>query len=187
MDDHMQLIYREYIKWLIRQVKGHSYTIMLRHMHDILFRVCDDVPLDENREKDGRDLRRLFGCEYGIEMPEDYYDFPASFLEVLVVLARQFDYTVVLEEDIYKQTGPGDWFREMMRNVGLDFWTNSNVRKYGEGRAFVAINDVVNRIMDRRYKANGVGGLFPIDGKCQDQRKVELWYQLNTYIINHYG
>jgi hypothetical protein len=45
------------------------------------------------------------------------------------------------------------------------------------------ISDIVDRVTDRRYATNGAGGLFPLQNAEQDQRKIELWYQANAYLL----
>ena len=41
--------------------------------------------------------------------------------------------------------------------------------------------------INRQYEANGEGGLFPLKGVCEDQREVEIWYQMNAYLYEHHG
>jgi hypothetical protein len=37
--------------------------------------------------------------------------------------------------------------------------------------------------VNREYDPDGRGGLFPLDGTHANQREVELWYQMQAYII----
>ena len=45
---------------------------------------------------------------------------------------------------------------------------------------------ILNKIIDRGYSRRGVGGLFPLKYSKNDQRKVELWYQMHSYLIENY-
>jgi hypothetical protein len=45
------------------------------------------------------------------------------------------------------------------------------------------IEETLDRVIWRTYNFNGRGGIFPLRRPRQDQRDVELWYQLNAYII----
>ena len=40
--------------------------------------------------------------------------------------------------------------------------------------------------VERRYKRSGEGGLFPLKNAAKDQRKVEIWYQLSSYLLENY-
>lgn len=47
------------------------------------------------------------------------------------------------------------------------------------------VEDILNTVVWRTYEPNGSGGLFPLRYAHQDQRKVELWYQMNAYLIEN--
>jgi hypothetical protein len=38
-------------------------------------------------------------------------------------------------------------------------------------------------VIHRYYQPNGHGGFFPLENPQDDQRHVELWYQLNEYVM----
>jgi hypothetical protein len=76
---------------------------------------------------------------------------------------------------------PAWWFWHMMENVGLHLYTD-HVYSY-ELSAERIVDDTLNRIIFRTYGADGHGGLFPLSRTPNDQRNVELWYQLNAYMI----
>ena len=47
------------------------------------------------------------------------------------------------------------------------------------------IDEILNKFIDRTYRASGYGGLFPLRHSKEDQRKVEIWYQMAAYLIEN--
>jgi hypothetical protein len=45
------------------------------------------------------------------------------------------------------------------------------------------VDAVIKRLLDRNYEKNGVGGLFPMHDARHDQRQLELWSQLQFYVL----
>lgn len=135
------------------------------------------IPNDDNRAMDGLDLRYEFLDRYPT-LPHDraWLELECSFLEMLIALARRADFetdTGALEG------GVGGWFWKLMDNVQLSRYTDS---VYDE-RSLEDIDRVLETINNRTYKANGQGGLFPLRRPSRDQRDVELWYQLQAYLL----
>lgn len=131
------------------------------------------VPNDDNRLIDGFDLRVEFLHENGVhdglqDLVEDMG--PCSFLEILIVLSRQLAF----------ETGddaPG-WAIQLLRNLELFKMTDPVGRVRAE-----QVDQIMERVIWRRYDADGCGGFFPLGHPLQNQREVELWYQLNAYVL----
>ena len=91
-------------------------------------------------------------------------------LEMLVALADRMSYYA-----------DGDWFWEMIENLGLlpyndsNFYDDKYVGNYSVSRILVTF-------LGRKYLKNGTGGLFPLQHTRKDQRRVELWYQMCEYL-----
>jgi hypothetical protein len=178
----MEEIYRDYFEWLYSQIarpnmrrKAHNHrylTIQLHNKEFVWF-----VPNDDNRMQDGRDLRHEYAQERKLVgyLPTDWYHAPCSMLEMLVALARQLGF----------QTGdePGVWFWHLIENLDL---LKFNDAHYDE-RAERIIDHVLDRVISRTYGMSGAGGLFPLKHAQEDQREVELWRQLNAYLIELFG
>jgi hypothetical protein len=76
------------------------------------------------------------------------------------------------------------WFWQMLENLGL---AHISDKLYSSGpRMDSFIDNVIDRLIYRRYSPDGHGGLFPLEFPHEDQRGVELWYQLNAYLIERY-
>lgn len=75
------------------------------------------------------------------------------------------------------QTGDemADWFYTFMVNLGLDQTLSST-----------KIHRTLQRVNERTYSSSGQGGLFPLMNPVEDQREVDLWYQMSAYIIENY-
>lgn len=134
------------------------------------------VPNDDNREQDGKDLRYEFitECDLG-HVDQDWLDLECSMLEMLIALSRH-----VSDQSFGASQGSAiDWFWKLMDNVDLRKYTDSH---YGV-RDIPAINRVLNSVMERKYNRNGVGGLFPLQEAHADQRRIELWYQMSSYLL----
>jgi len=89
--------------------------------------------------------------------------------ELMVGLARRLQFEVEGE--------PHYWFWTLMDNLGISQYSDD--QRIPTGR----IEKILDTVIDRTYKRNGLGGFFPLKHAEKDQRKVELWYQLNAYVL----
>ena len=170
-------IINDYFEWLwnFTKCRGHSQNRkIITLLHNIEFRYS--IPMDANREEDGIDLRYRFITEVGI--PKNYQevyaylDGPCSVLEMMIALAIRCEESIMDDPDIGDRTS--DWFWLMMKNLGLDYMSD---RKFDRDIA----EEKISIFLDRRYKRNGEGGLFVVNGR-RDLRKVEIWYQMCWYL-----
>lgn len=141
-----------------------SYGLLLNKLYSEEF-----VPLierDGNRAADGIYLRDFEGCTD---------DRPCSVLEMLIALAGRFDGNAGFDPDeVY------DNFWSMMENIGLDYYDDSN---YSEREVF----GILKIFEERKYNFNGKGGLFPLKKAKDDQRKEEIWNQMQAWEIENFG
>jgi hypothetical protein len=168
-----------YFKWLYSQVENAklknprgTYWRLLRvlHMKEFVW----FVPNDDNRLEDGRQLRYDFLQETDIQGVDDHWmEIGCSMLELLVALAKRLEF-----ED--GKTADG-WFYQMLKNIGLEDLNDSIAWSEQD------VIEVLETVIWRTYKPNGRGGLFPLRHPDQDQREVELWYQLNAYLLENGG
>ena len=166
----------EYQEWLLDRVmtpERMDYRLVLNTLFNETF-YWDERFNDENRSVDGIDLRIDFADDtYTLDNP----DKPCSVLEMMIALACRIEYGIMGE--------PGDdhperWFWEMFDNIGLNKFTDDAFNK----------NDVLELIhgwMDRRYDRNGRPGFFPLKHAEEDQKKVEIWTQMGTYLNENYS
>lgn len=143
---------------------GKDYSKLLTYLNEREF--YHKVPHDENRKADGLQLR----IDAGVA---DYIGYNCTMLEMLVAFARRID------QEIISGSGAAKWFWIMMENCGLDEFDNENWDEPGA-------NYIISLVNYRGYGMDGKGGLFPLKNPKEDQRKVELWYQMQAYILENY-
>ena len=166
-----------YFAWLYDKVfavndkrSTSSYTMVCRNMHTVVFQ--DLVRYDENRIAEAAELRNDFQKKSRLRAMEvaDIMVSDASVLEVLIGLAKRADFMVPL--------GLNVWFQIFMENLKLVVFNDS----YCMHHAMLGAQGTISRFNERRYEANGHGGIFPLTSPRQDQREVELWYQMGAYM-----
>ena len=164
----------EYFLWLCSQVssvksrsRARSYRTLLGQLHDKEF--VWFVPNDDNRVEDGRQLREEFLDSHGLDGPVPS---GCSMLEMLIGIARRLSF--LTERKVR------GWFWELLRNLGIADLNDAVPYNFEE------VDEVLDRVIYRAYSPDGSGGLFPLENAREDQTKVELWYQLNAYLIERY-
>lgn len=168
----------EYLEWLYRKAigalkaKNPSVTYWKLAVKLSSTRFEWHISHDENRAEEGKGLRDEFIDEMEIQDIEiGWLQEDCSTLEMFIALAQR----AAFESNLT----PGDWFWVFMENLGLKEY---NDRAYDED-AEQHIDEVCDRVNHRKYQRNGAGGLFPLRHATQDQRNIELWYQLAAYLL----
>lgn len=160
-------LHEAYLDYLAPQVgadpDGETYWQLLRLMHSKEF--VWFVPNDDNRIVDGLDVRGEWLDM--IELPIDMG--PCSFLEVLVGLSRRMDF-------LTNERAEG-WGWQLITNLGLNKMPDP-LSRYKSQKT----EDILEAVIWRTYQADGSGGFFPLIHPQEDQRKVELWYQMSAYV-----
>lgn len=164
-----------YLPWLYSQVgnvkernKSLTYWNLFRQMHSIEFIWL--VPNDDNRAEDGRGLRYEWATEEGISPDSTWLALGCTFFEMMIALSRR----LAFEADGHNAT----WFWHLMGNLGLQSCTDRSGYNYAE------VDERINRVIWRTYDRNGRGGLFPLRNARNDQREIELWYQMSAYLLD---
>lgn len=166
-----------YFRWLYSQVgsvktrvRARTYWGLLRQLYTTEF--VWFVPNDDNRAMEGLELRQEFLQNSDISVPdESWMAIGCSFLEMLIAMSRRFSFECGRE--------PSHWFWLMMRNLKLDSYNDAG--KIPEG----IISARLDTVIWRRYGSDGHGGIFPLEHPEKDQRKVEIWYQFNAYMLEN--
>ena len=163
-----------YLTWLYRQIGSIRFKSPARTHWSLARQLYTKefvwiVPNDDNRVEDGRDLRYEFIAEEGlVDVDPEWMALGCSMLEMLIALSRRFAFEMEGE--------PRRWFWHMLGNVGLNLTDDDDIQKE-------EIDEALDCIIWRTYLPDGTGGLFPLKSPTQDQREVELWYQLSAYIL----
>lgn len=136
------------------------------------------IPNDDNRLYDGLALRDQFLADCDIDNPnEEWMSLGCSMLEMLVALSRRFAFMGGGE--------PEDRFWLLVNNLGIEECSDK-LYKNDPDTEF-AIDNMLDAVIWRTYDYDGAGGLFPLMYPPMDQRRVELWYQMSSYILEKEG
>jgi hypothetical protein len=158
-----------YLDWLLKKSCLEGYEKLYSFLDSLEFEVV--LPRDNNRCEDGKVLRSNYFLEENknVSMLK-----PASVLEVLIAIGYKVIDMIAEEKTIQEMVF------EFISNLGLGLYTNDrfDVRE---------ITDIINIFMKRQYKYNGDGSIFPVGITMQDQREIELWYQMCKYINTYYS
>ena len=170
----------QYLNWLYSQVgsvktrqKSRTHWSLFRQLYDTIFVAI--VPHDENRIADARDLKYEFLAEAEGEQGDlDWMRLPCSMLELFIVLSRQLAFEMDDNANV--------WFWHLVEVLELEGF---NDREYDKD-AQEEIARTMDRVIWRTYEPDGQGGLFPLHNPTRDQRRIELWYQLNAYLLEQF-
>ena len=173
-----------YFEWLCEMVGnaeeiGGEIKPFLFFLHTMDFHWIIDT--DENRAMDGKKLRERYQDENLSENCE-CLNGPCTVLEMLVALAFRADYALSGSQE---HPSVSKLFWEMLDNLGLELFGNceddeaEQVKKYHD-------ETKVRRFLERDYSPSGRGSIFPLKRPQQDQRQVELWYQMMSYLDENY-
>lgn len=166
-----------YLQWLYGQVaevryktRSRTYWSLFRQLYkkDYAWTILND----DNRVADGVKLREEFLDDEHIDRVDpNWMDLPCSFLEMLIALSRRLAF---LTEGEVK-----DWFWHFLQV--LELYTYTDARSIPEAE----VDEILDVVIWRRYRRDGSGGLFPLKYPQRDQRDVEVWYQMNAYLMEN--
>lgn len=170
----------EYHDWLCGLINteclSEDYSLLLTELYKTPF--IDKIPNDENRAFEGLILRETFSSDLGIEYIPENFNPECSMLELIIGLAYRCESIGADEENSlnYKE-----WFWRLIDNAGLTDFDDSSFFRVGDDAT-----SIIQKIIERRYGRDGHGGFFPLKKASKDQRKVELWYQMSSYLSELY-
>ena len=173
-------IKNEYFEWIYdiicrqRYQNVVSFRKLLIYLHDTEFTYL--IPRDENRAKDGENLRYQFAlaCGYGRSYLAitNMLSGPCSVLEMMVALSIRCE-EIMDDPSLGNRTA--QWFWQMITSLGLGSMVDERFDRH-------LVHDIIKRFLNREYESNGKGGLFTIRNCEYDLRDVEIWYQQCWYL-----
>ena len=169
----------EYYLWLLEIVDNDIYHVedydeMLWQLFDTDFHWV--IENDANRASNGLDLRYEYEHVYGGGLPLDMENKEASVLEVLIALAINWEHEITYDFRIGDRSAV--WFWTMIGNLGLLEMPN-----WAYDPDFVG--DTLEIWMNREFQIDGSGSPFPVKFGNEDQRKVEIWLQLQQFVLEN--
>ena len=167
-----KLLEEEYFDWLVSKIAVEQNENIPKTYDGVFKRLYRKefvwlVPNDDNRIGDALDLRSEF---LGESNPP--FQFGVSVLEVVVALSRRLEFNAGGNASV--------WAWQLLRNLRLHkLYDPLSYRKDAQ------IDQILDALIFRTYKPNGMGGFFPLTDPPSDQTKVEIWYQMSSYIQEH--
>jgi hypothetical protein len=169
----------QYLVWLYANVASAKTRDPSRTYWDLFRQLYTKeyiwiMPGDGNRAEDGIELRRAF-LESQNNPPnadEQWLNLGCSMLELIMGVAHRLAFQ--LDEPVSK------CFWLLIDNLGLTECTD--ITEYDQDSVDLALDDFIWRT----YSPNGTGGLFPLTHAAEDQRHVEIWYQLSAYVVERF-
>jgi len=161
----------QYLDWLYdlvgRQAKQIEHYRLMKQMFTTEF--IPLVPNDDNRCMDGVAIRQEFIAENGSIRPSrNWLNEGCSVLEMVIGISRHI---------VFEMGGDvGEWFWHLIDNLRI---TKYNDSQYNER----IVRNVLERLVWRKYSYDGTGGLFPLKEPQEHQAEVELWFQMESYLL----
>lgn len=170
-----------YRRWLQNEVIAskvdHSYILLTSLLDSIdFYAICND---DYNRAEDGISIRKEYIKSEGrdpVLYHEVLYKGPCSVLECLIGIAKRMDY-VLYDPEVGENWQTYFW--ELIENLGLDIYEDA--RFIDEG-APNKIRQILIIWMSHKYRKNGVGSIFPMEGLKVNMRDLAINEQMNLYL-----
>lgn len=168
-----------YFAWLYGQVadpQTNDPSLSYWRLFKLLYKtkVVWFVFKDDNRLEDGKNLRVNFLRSEGLrreDVDPRWMEMTCSFLELTIALSDR------LRFEVDPDTTLAYWFWVLMENIGLNHHADSAYYEPCD------VEEILNRVIFRLYEPDGRGGFFPLKHPQEDQRDVELWYQLGSYVV----
>lgn len=167
-----------YFRWLYSKVasvlekdKSKTYWEVAKGMYSEEYIWI--VPNDDNRLEDGRSLRFQFIAEEDISRDDEctescFMEMGCSIFEMLVALVQRLSFEDGRSTRV--------WWLELLKNLRLDEYPDTGPPLQED------LDAIFEKLLWRTYESDGSGGLFPLKNPKQDQRVVEIWYQLSAYL-----
>lgn len=173
MDRRKRDVKKDYFLWLMEQIcfDRDCYLELMTFLYETDFRYI--LHRDESRAVDGICLRDDFESFSG----ERVSGKPCSVLEMLIALSIRIDTEYI--SDLNDEQKAGKIFWEMIKNLRLDIFTD---RHWNEQ----TVSEILDLWMERRFRSDGKGSIFPLKYSEKDQKNVEIWQQMLQYLDENY-
>lgn len=185
----MSFLVDDYIYYLYRIVQngGENHRNLCLELFKNRFFITRSAPKrDIDREKNGLELRTEWYCWRNKHNNITFEDsLPCTMLEMIIGISKRMS-EQLMDEDGEDKTA--QYFWEIMENLGLTCMDDDNFG-WETGLAQKKIAKTCEILCKRQYNPDGTGGgMFPMPGILGiNQKKMEIWYQMQEYINWKYG
>lgn len=167
------MIRSDYYMWLLSKVDdGRGVCEKYERLLDYLFSTSYEYAfkLDSNRAASGLNQRSIYALQAGLYLDDVHYG-ECTVLEMLIGLSEDLAFNT--------QTTSHEWFWLFVFNLGLAMQDNE---RYDENYIYKRLRTW----MDHEYSENGEGSLFPLKNPKSNCRNMEVWDQMNAYLVENY-
>ena len=176
----MSFLVDDYVYYLYRIVQngGENHRKLCVELFKNRFFITRSAPKrDVDREKDGLELRKEWSND---SLDGEFHIIPCTILEMIIGISKRMS-EQLMDEDGEDKTA--QYFWEIIGNLGLDCWDDDNFG-WETGLAQKKIAKTCEILCKRQYNPDGTGGgMFPMPGLLGiNQKKMEIWYQMQDYI-----
>lgn len=181
----MSFLVDDYVYYLYRIVQngGENHRKLCIELFKNRFFITRSAPKrDIDREKDGLELRKEWSND---SLDGEFHIIPCTILEMIIGISKRMS-EQLMDEDGEDKTA--QYFWEIMENLGLTCMDDDNFG-WDTGLAQKKIAKTCEILCKRQYNPDGTGGgMFPMPGLLGiNQKKMEIWYQMQEYINWKYG
>ena len=178
-----------YKEWLFQQIETDeynrdNYSGLLNILLDVIYEY--DIWKDENRAFDGILLREkwqdFFECD---GYKENVFTKPCTVLEMLIAICDRISYAT---DECVEDNSIAYWFWILMKNSGLIQFNNAKFERCKDKKVInvdLDIRTILQNIMHHNIEPDGFGGFFPLNYPKCNQQKVEIWDQMNSWILEN--
>lgn len=177
VDDYVYYLYK------IIQNGGENHRKLCVELFKNRFFITRSAPKrDIDREKDGLELRKEWPND---SLDGEFHIIPCTMLEMIIGISKRMS-EQLMDEDGEDKTA--QYFWEIMENLGLTCMDDDNFG-WETGLAQKKTAKTCEILCKRQYNPDGTGGgMFPMPGVFGiNQKKMEIWYQMQEYINLMYG
>ena len=179
----MNVTIDNYIWYLYNLVQngGENHRKLCMELFKNRFFITRSVPKrDIDRWKNGLELRKTYDFCYDNDFDSEMRPIPCTMLEMIIGISKRMS-EQLMDEDGEDKTA--QYFWEIMENLGLTYMDDDNFG-WDTGLAQKKIAKTCEILCKRQYNSDGTGGgMFPMPGVLGiNQKKMEIWYQMQEYI-----
>ena len=176
-----------YFQWLCDLVhcekKEKSYYKLLKIMFDTEFLVKNKN--DINRGVDGCELRTDYYCDCGVPEKDQLFPGTCSILEMIIGISKRMMFELAKDGDD-DESYFYHYFWEILDNLHLTWFDDKKI-EWNPCQNTIRIKEILRILNERKYQKNGEGGMFPLRNPSKNQKRVEIWYQMQAYINEKYN
>jgi len=176
MKTQLEMLYFKWLKSKVKRRDDKQFSLLLYDLWKKTF--YSTVSFDENRASDGLYLRWIWARKNKCTDNDMAIFGECRVLEMMIAFAWKGVSYISYEKTQMKSK---DLFWMMIDNVGLGDHDNKYYNEHEDCE--FEVNNILDMMLERRYSKDGKGCFFPLTRKSKILVELDLWSQLNQFII----